>query len=236
MNWVVPNNLWKGGDVWILGGGPSIITQFKIPQDVVDKVYKGELQLSAYSPYMESIHKKHVIGINVAYLIGDWIDMTFFGDDGYFLKHKESMFTQFFGLKVGCASSCQKYPWAKFLSRDKRVPYGISSNPRCVSWNGNSGAASISVAANAGAKRIFLLGFDMKLDENNAQHWHNVYHPEKPVNSVKINKRLPFVRHLVGFPKIAADAKNKGLCIFNVNPDSAITEFPKITLQEALKL
>jgi len=236
MNWEVPANLWKNGDVWIIGGGASITKQFNIPNDIVDKVGRGELPLSSYSPYMKSIHGKHVIGINVAYMLGNWVDMTFFGDNNYFLNHKDDMYYNFPGLKVGCANACQRYPWAKFLCRDNRKPFGITNIRKAIAWNGNSGAAAISVAANAGAKRIFLLGFDMCLDDTNATHFHNEYRKGQDRNIPKDEKKLPYQRHIRGFPTILADAMQRGIEIINVSPTSAITEFKKVSLSEALTL
>jgi hypothetical protein len=159
MSWIVPR-MWEGGDVWIIGGGSSVTKQFGIPKQIVQNVITEVSPPSIYSPYMREIHEKHVIGINVAYLIGDWIDMVFFGDGGFFLKHKEGL-AKFPGLKVCCQPNAAKYAWVKMLGRDTRQGKGISPNPRTVCWNNNSGSAAISVAANAGAKRIFLLGFDM---------------------------------------------------------------------------
>ena len=71
----------------------------------------------------------------------------------------------------------------------------------------------------------------MCLDEQNSQHFHSIYNGNgKPKNP----RNLPFQRHLQGFPAIARDAKTMGVEIYNVNPQSAINEFPKLTLQEAL--
>ena len=96
MNWTVPR-IWEGGDVWIIGGGPSITKEFQIPSEVVNDVVIGKKPLSLYSPYMESIHKKHVIGINVAYMLGPWVDMVFFGDNNFFRRcsvcHRNGGFT-----------------------------------------------------------------------------------------------------------------------------------------------
>jgi hypothetical protein len=72
MIWQVPR-IWEGGDVWIIGGGPSITKEFNIPDEVVQSVLKKQSPLSVYSPYMSFLHDKHVIGINVAYMLGDWI-------------------------------------------------------------------------------------------------------------------------------------------------------------------
>jgi hypothetical protein len=125
-----------------------------------------------------------------------------------------------------------KYDWVKYVPRERTHPKGISDNPKMASWNGNSGAAAISVAANMGAKRIILLGFDMKLDDSKKQHWHDLYgrskrDPKKPFN-------LPFNRHLQGFAEIAKDAKRRGIEILNACPDSMIKEFPKFTVNQLI--
>lgn len=229
--WNVPK-IWNNGDVWILGGGPSIIEQFEIPQEVVNDVITKRQPLSAYSIFMQPIHKKHVIGINVAYQIGTWIDMVFFGDPGFFEAHKNEL-VNFPNLCVTSVTEIEKFEWLKFVNRDPSKPFGISEHPATISWNKNSGASAISIAVHAGAKRIFLLGFDMQLDTKNTQHWHSVYNEG---GRPKDMGKLPFARHLEGFPAIAVDAKRKGIEIINVSPKSAITVFPKMSLKQALTI
>jgi len=225
--WKVPK-IWEGGECWIIGGGPSVTKQFNVPDDIVQKVLLKELPPSAYSPYLTPIHDKHVIGVNAAFLIGDWIDMVFFGDKGWFIANRKQL-AKFPGLKVTCHPKFKSQEFAperiKYLQRDRERGKGISPNKGKVCWNGNSGAAAISVAANAGAKRIILLGFDMKLNENNKQHWHGLYGTAR---RKKIEpKKLPFARHLHGFPMIARDAKERDIEIINACPDSAIDVFPR---------
>lgn len=232
MNWKVPR-MWQGADVWILGGGPSVFKQFEIPPEVVSRVMSGAEPPSVYSPYMEYLHDKHVIGINVAYLIGDWISMVFFGDNRFYVQHRKEL-AKHPGLKVSSNPIAGKTDWVKYLAKENRKPKGISENPKTVCWNGNSGAAAISVAANAGAKRIILLGFDMSLDEAYRQHWHKLYAATAPKPNPKRKNRLPFSRHLLGFEFIAKDAKERGIEIINVCPESAITQFPKVNLKELL--
>jgi hypothetical protein len=231
MNWKVPR-MWEGGDVWILGGGPSVTEQFEIPQELVSKVKAGQAPLSVFSPYMAAIHMKHVIGINVAFMIGNWIDIVFFGDNGFFLRFKQQL-SEFPGLKTSCNPNSNRTPWVKNFVRDVSHPKGISMKPGHVSWNYNSGAASISIAAQAGAKRIMLLGFDMKLADDKFQHFHDVY-VRGPVSDERRARKLPFTRHLRGFDAMAEDAKALGIEIINVSPNSAITQFRKVGLKEFL--
>lgn len=231
MTWQVPR-IWEDGDVWIIGGGPSIPLQFDVPDKVVRKIVSGSFSPNIYSPYMSALHDKHVIGINVAYQIGDWIDMVFFGDGGFFLKYQERL-SQFPKLRVSCSPKTADVSWVKYLMRDGQHPRGISSNPKAVSWNGNSGAAAISIAANAGAKRIILLGFDMKLGDHKDQHWHDLY-GRGVINDDRRARKMPFHKHLRGFPAIAEDAKKRGIEILNASPDSAIECFRKVTVKELL--
>jgi hypothetical protein len=230
MSWVVPK-IWENGDVWILGGGPSVTKQFGIPDSIVKAVIDKKAFPNAYSPYMEGIHNKHVIGINVAYLIGDWIDMIYFGDHGFFNNHIEGL-ANFPGLKISSHPQIEKVPWVKFIPRDLSKRWGISKNPNQIIWNGNSGGAAISIAANTGAKRIILVGFDMKLDDTTSmRHWHDLYN-NGPESATK--NKLPFEKHKKGFKQIIWDARARGIEILNASPDSAITELPKVTVKELL--
>jgi hypothetical protein len=238
MSWTVPQ-IWSGGDVWIIGGGPSVTKEFGIPKDVVDKVISGDSSPSVYSPYMSYLHDKHVIGVNVAYLIGDWIDIVFFGDANFFLTHKHRL-AQFPGLRVTCSSHTstpKPLDWVKVLPRNGKKKRGLTDARNKVSWNYNSGAAAINLAVHTGAKRIILLGFDMTLDNNRNQHWHDLY-GKKKVNAnrnhkgTKKSKPLPFDRHKRGFLGIASDAKNMGVEIINIGLDSTIEQFEKMSLTD----
>jgi len=231
MIWEVPR-IWEGGDVWIIGGGPSISKVFNVPDKVVRDVVERKAPPDTYSKYMQCIHNKHVIGVNVAYLLGNWLDMVFFGDSAFFLKHMNGL-AEFRGLKVSCASNAGKYSWVKHTPRDGKHNKGITSHLQMVSWNGNSGAATISIAAHTGAKRIILLGFDMALGDIKNQHWHDVYERGPAVTEKRL-KKLPFNRHLKGFAEIKKDADKMGIEILNCSPNSTITVFRKVSLKEVL--
>jgi hypothetical protein len=223
--------MWQDGDVWIIGGGSSIPHQFQVPENVIQSVRKGEVTPDAYEPYMRYLKDKHVIGINTAFLIADWIDAVFFGDNKWFLAYKEKL-KRFPGLKVTCNPKLTELSWVKYLKKDAKKQKGIHPNPYMVSWNWNSGAAAISFAANTGAKRIFLLGFDMTLGENKEKHWHTLYNRNRRLSKEQSRLKMPFDRHLKGFPEIKKDAEKRGIQIINVNHNSKIKEFPQINLSE----
>jgi hypothetical protein len=123
MIWNVPK-IWQNGEVWILGGGPSVFKQFEVPKEVTQKVLAGASP-SLYSPYLSFLHDKHVIGINIAYRIGDWIDVIFFGDAGFFTQYKLEL-ANFNGLKVSCSDSIANQDWIKHTPHHPKYYYGIS--------------------------------------------------------------------------------------------------------------
>jgi hypothetical protein len=199
-----------------------------VPEEVTQEVLAKRENPQVYSPYLKAIHDKHVIGINNAYQIGDWIDILFFGDASWYHAHAPRLGT-WPGLKVSSAPFFHKTRnnplGVKYLARDGGHKTGISRNPRCVSWNRNSGAAAISLAAHLGVKQIVLLGFDMRGDSPLITHWHGNHKP---------GGNCPFSNHLLNFPNIARDAKSMGIEILNASPHSAIEIFPKVAIKDLL--
>jgi hypothetical protein len=233
--WEVPK-MWEGGECWIIGGGPSVSQEFGIPEEVVSAVLSGEQPLSSYSPYLSPIHAKHVLGVNAAFLLGEWIDVMFFGDGGFYTSNITEM-NERTKVKVSCNPNLVKknqiFKGIKYVPRDNSHPVGISSRNNMISWNLNSGAAAIGLAYLLGVKRIYLLGFDMTLGQEGWQWWHRHYTGDKAPKK-KDPKRLPFERHLKGFPMVANDARRLGLEIINVSPNSAIKDFKRVKLSDVL--
>lgn len=219
--------MWEGGTCFILGGGPSVLKQFNVPNEIIRLVYLGKLNPEAYSPYLEPIHKQHVIAVNVAYKIGSWIDMMIFGDTSTWHEDREGILG-FRGLKISCSDTVVGKGTInlKYLGRDPKHKIGISADPSLIAWNKNTGAAAINLAVHTGVKRIVLLGFDMKLDPNQNQHWHKLYvSPLNQTNSI-------FNKHLIGFPQMKKDLDALGIEVINCNPDSAIECFQKVNFKD----
>jgi hypothetical protein len=230
MNWIIPKDLWKDEEVWIIGGGPSVSRQFQIPEELIQKVEKGLLPVSVFSPYMSDLYDKPVIGVNMAYQLGPWLDMVFWGDPSFYRKPgvKEDL-RAFPNLKIGVHQwfndKKMEGEGIKAIAREKQRE-GLSDVQDKIRWNFNSGASAINIAANAGAKRIILVGFDMHVSPSHS-HWHNLY--GKP-------KTPPFKTHLKGFKQISIDAKRRGIEIINACPDSAIPYFPKANVKDLITL
>ena len=225
--WEIPR-IWEGEQCIIIGGGSSIIKQFDIPKEVVQSVYEKQSSPAVYSPYMKAIHDEHVIAVNMAFKLGPWVDVLFFGDPGLFKRTKEEIFA-FKGLRITCAKGVGTYEGRiKVLAINKKKKRGVEFLSSTICWNFNSGSAAINLAFHLGVKRIILLGFDMQVDEKKNQHWHKFYHGKTKTVGGTMNM------HLKSFPFIAEDLKGK-VEIINASPNSRIACFPKMTIKEALK-
>ena len=84
--WEIPR-IWDGGQCFIIGGGASFPRQFDVPESIIQEVYLNKNTPSAYAPYMEGIHGEHVIAVNMAYRLGQWLDCVLFGDTGFLAKN-----------------------------------------------------------------------------------------------------------------------------------------------------
>jgi len=195
-----PPKIWEGGTAYIIGGGPSV---------------KDEK--------LELIHNKHVIGVNNSYLLGNWVDVGWFGDKKWLLWHKKT-WRQWPGIRITCNQNQEimkhESNWLKFMGRGKSA--GIETIPGTVAWNRCSGSSAINLAYHFGATRIVLIGFDMH-DVDKQKNWHDDH---------KDNGKAPYQRFLACYGEIAKDAKNLEIKIFNTNLDSAIRHIPKKSLEE----
>jgi len=204
-----PPKMWQGNTAYIIGGGPSLKSQ--------------DLSL---------IHKKRVIGVNNAFLLGDWVDVCWFGDMQWGRWHKKELLTKYHGLVASCNTNThfvRNHPWIKFLRRGKAM--GIDPQPAHVSWNHNSGCSAINLAYHFGATRIVLLGFDMSNGKKGETHWHGG-HKQLPKDQKGNN--TPYSRWVKTTAFIYRDARKLGIEILNASPITTITVFPKVKLEDVV--
>lgn len=202
VEWNVPR-MWDGAAVYILGGGYSLLDE-----------------------KLELIHNKRVIGVNTSFMLGDWVDVCWWSDPCWYEWNVVDL-SEFGGLKACCCRALIDKPGVKVLNRGKSM--GIDHRTNFISWNRSSGGSAINLAVHLGAKRIVLLGFDMKpSDDKGEDNWHNLH---------KVKKYPPYHRFLESFPHIKKDAGNLGVEIINSTMCSLIPEdiFPKIPLEEVVK-
>lgn len=217
--WRVPQ-LWPGGECFILGGGPGLHAE---------KDGNGEYK----SEIVDQLQGRRVLAVNMAYRLGSWIPVLYFGDCRWLDWNREKL-NNFAGLKVTSCDRHLKKPGIQVVKR-KNGPSGIARNSNEVYWNLNSGGCAINLAYHFGVKRIVLLGFDMRPAEREggdlSYNWHDYYPPKKMGPGKKHN---PYPRFLRAFPKIAEDLKSLGVECVNATPGSALDVFPIVQPEEVI--
>lgn len=198
--WSVPK-IWDNSTAFLIGGGPSV----------------NDMNLAL-------IHDKHVIGVNDAFKLGDWVDFVWFGDQRWYEWNKAHI-NRYPGIVTGCPHTSKRM--SRVLQVNRNEGSGISTNPTYVMWNKSSGACAINFAYLLGARRIILIGYDMKTREGK-HNWHSNH---KHVPRQDIYER----RFLLPFTRIAQDAERLGLEIINATPDSALTVFPYQSLEQIVE-
>lgn len=194
------SKLWPGQTVFIVGGGPSI----------------SEMNL-------HPLRGHRCIGVNDAFKLLPFVDVTWFTDCQWY-KWNEEALSYYTGLIVGAPRCLCPHPRVLQLRRDDAS--GISINPEVVKWNKNSGSSAINLAYHFGAKRVVLIGFDMR-PQNGRHNWHN-NHRHTPRETIYQDLFLE------PYTQIAADAERLGLEILNATQNSALTVFPMVILEEVL--
>lgn len=199
----IPEAKWEGDDAFIIGGGPSL-------RDFDWKLLKDEL----------------TIGCNNAYVLGaDVCKICIFGDAKWFRKHRDKL-AEYKGVLFTNSKqfSHTKIEWLWTMPRKAK---GLGA--RALGWNSNTGAAAVNLALVLGAKRIFLLGFDMHLSEDGNPNWHDAL-MDKPNAAV-------YEKFVVEFTSVSIDCKKlfPGREIINVTDNSDLDVFPKVGCEEFWK-
>lgn len=92
---------------------------------------------------------------------------------------------------------------------------------------GNSGFQALNLAVQFGARKIVLVGFDMRLDRGS--HWHGKHPPG--LNNPSDSNLVIWRRVLNGAARQLAAL---GVEVLNASPVSTLTAFPIVTFEEAL--
>lgn len=198
--------MWEGGTVFLIGGGPSLRNM--------------DLRL---------LRSRRVIGTNSAYTLGDWVDVTLYGDNRWFTWNRDRL-KDYKGLVVTC-STMEKFGPVPVKRLLRGIENGIEERPTHLAWNKNTGAAAINLAYHLTGPTgtAVLLGYDMKVDEknglNSGHNWHELHQVHHtPKKTIYEERFLPQFKH------IATKARELGFTILNATPGSAIQQFPFVAL------
>ena len=191
-----PEEKWKGKDVFIIGGGLSL--------------EKFDWNL---------LTNELTIGCNTAFALGESVcKICIFGDYKWF-KIFENELALYKGIVFTSNPKLykSKLPW---LWTMMRIGKGLSH--KALGHNLNTGSDAINLALILGAKRVFLLCFDMHLSKEGRPNWHK--------RTITPPNAKAYVKFIKGFESVAADLKEKfpDRQIINITDDSSLNMFPKI--------
>lgn len=211
--WQVPE-IWLGETAVLLGGGPSLT------RDQIDAVHLRKFGVRG-TPL-------RVIAINNAYRVAPWADLLYFCEEKFWRWNRGlAEWKSFPGLKVALetAACFAAEPEIKRLRNYGPSP-GLEDARDGLRHGWSSGYAAIGLAALLGARRIVLLGYDMKATADGRTHWHKDY-PIWDPPSVYAD------RMLAGFASLVVPLRRRGVTVLNATPGSAIECFPRVPLESA---
>lgn len=199
--WAVPRE-WEGETAFILGGGPSL----------------GNVDVSALRG------RGRVIAINDAgFTKAPWADVHYAADRVWYKwPHNQKRL----GLFQGKYRATRQLPPPLPAAYDIKVlgwdaGRSLSRNPTMLCGR-CGGANSINLAFLFGARRIILLGFDMRPGS-----WHSDHKRRIESESYK-------GEYIPALARMAVELTKEGVRVLNATPGSALPCFPILPLQEAL--
>ena len=155
-------------------------------------------------------------------------------NDVKFHKDNEERIKNFPGIKItttrymkpGSSHPCDcDIVWVKGRNYLSDFRGTIEESPYLINQGSNTGYSALNVAYHLGAKTIYLLGYDMKIDKDKT-NWHNGY-----PNQISLTPKM-MKTFLMVFQGSNELYKEKDIKIYNVNNNSELTEFETKSLEE----
>lgn len=172
----------------------------------------------------------YVIAINESWKLFPWCDMLYGCDAQWWYKRKND-WLKYKGLKVTQDRTVGEILMDQDIKRVFSVRGAerlMFDQPGYIGWFGNSGTQAINLAAHFKPSRIILVGFDMSIDKG--LHWHG---------SHSYGLHNPKIQHIHRWRRCTDNAyhalSRMGVGCFNTSMDSALTVWPKMSLEDALE-
>jgi hypothetical protein len=173
-----------------------------------------------------------VIAVNDAYRLAPFADICYFADSEWWGWHKDRPdFQAFAGQKCSISDSGGniKDPAVHILrnANGRGHSFGLSLDPKQIVTGSNSGYQALNIAVLAGAKTILLLGFDAR-EPTGKTHWFGDHPKREPIAA--------YAEYRKAFSAGESAILAAGVKVVNCSPGSAIDSFPKMDLEDALRL
>jgi len=223
MIWSVPKDAWKGATCIIIAGGPSL------------QGFDPELlRFKRYS--LETGREVRLIAINDSWRLAPWAEVLYFCDGTWWDRQQADNPRSYngaygfhdmiyAGFWVTTSQRFRDHPQVHTLRLSGQL--GLETDPAALKHGSNSGYQAINLAYHYGAKKIILLGYDMRADAKGRTHWHN---EERPDDFVKIMEQSM----LPCFPSLVDPLVDAGVEVINATPASALKVWPQVPFLKAL--
>lgn len=158
--------------------------------------------------------------VNDNYRLAPWADWLYACDGAWWKVYANDVRDTFAGecwTRDQAAADKYGLHWIRSASNP-----GLSVDPRVIHEGGNSGYQALNLGVHFGAKRILLLGYDM-----GGKHWFGDHPDSLPVQS---NYRI----FLDNFATLPNDLARAGVEVINCTRDTALTVFPRSTIEREL--
>jgi hypothetical protein len=162
------------------------------------------------------------IVVNTSYQLAPWADVLYACDLKWWDWHKGA--PEFSGLKVAHETkAAERYGLNRVdLVQGEEAKSRLSMIPGALGRGGNSGYHAFNLALQFGARRIGLLGLDFC-----GRRWHGLH----PNGREQAEDTL--ARWRATFDAAADQAKAIGADVVNLSGVSALTAYPKMTIDQA---
>lgn len=148
-------------------------------------------------------------------------------DQRWWVYHLEKVNKVFAGKKYTQWRQPDEKAWAE---QHGIIPIHGESSPGLgrdkLHYGNNSGYQAINLAYLMGATRIVLLGYDMQYT-GGKKHWFG----DHPTGFTNGN----FIEYVKHFTPLARDLKAEGVEVINCSRETALTQFERADLDDALK-
>lgn len=202
-----PEPIWKDETAFVLASGPSLTAEI-----------------------CEKVRWRKTIAVNSSCMLAPWADVLFFTDSGWYEPRRAAV-AGWPGLVISMSRTAKR----ELPDKVKRVkgegdpalpPRFPPPGAGVVQQGRSSGHTAISVAVALGARRVALLGYDMRVVADR-EHCHQEYTGPRDLG-IYANDFVP------AFNGWRAAAEAVGVEIINCTPGSAIAEFSFADLDQVL--
>jgi hypothetical protein len=194
--------LWPESTIVCVGSGPSLV-----PED---------LETCQHHPT-----RPRAIVINDSWCLAPFADVLYACDATWWARQRGV--PDFHGLKYSIDPRAARWPDVQILRETGQC--GLETSSDGLRTGSNSGYQAINLAVHLGARRILLLGYDMRAAQGR-DHWFGS-HPDR--------QQPPFALFLRLFPTIVAPLAQLGVTVLNCSRSTALHCFPRVDLEDALR-